>query len=42
MEALHQSNIIVHVATGSIALLLGLIALLSIKGGKVHISSQSV
>ncbi len=36
MEALHQSNIIIHVLTGSIALLLGLIALLSLKGGKVH------
>ena len=36
MEALHQSNIITHVLTGSIALLLGLVALLTIKGGKVH------
>lgn len=39
MEILHKSNIIIHVLTGTIALLLGLIALLSIKGGKIHIKS---
>ncbi|MEL6591340.1 MAG: hypothetical protein AAFQ87_23835 [Bacteroidota bacterium] len=36
MELLHQSNIIIHVISGTTALLLGLIALLSLKGGKVH------
>ncbi|MEL7530040.1 MAG: hypothetical protein AAFN10_01965 [Bacteroidota bacterium] len=36
MEVLHKSNIIIHVLTGSIALLLALIALLSLKGGKTH------
>lgn len=36
MEILHQTNIILHVVTGSIALILGLIALLSIKGYKWH------
>lgn len=36
MEVLHQSNIVLHVLTGTIALLLGLIALLSIKGGNIH------
>ena len=36
MEILHKSNIILHVLTGTVALVLGLVALLSIKGGKVH------
>lgn len=36
MEIVHKSNIIIHVLTGSIALILGLIALLSVKGSKVH------
>lgn len=36
MELFHQSNIILHVISGSIALVLGLIALLSTKGAKVH------
>ncbi|MEM9000859.1 MAG: hypothetical protein AAGB24_11405 [Bacteroidota bacterium] len=39
MELLHQSNIILHVVTGSVALLLGLIALISTKGAKVHNTS---
>ncbi len=39
MELLHRSNIILHVVTGSLALLLGLIALLSLKGGSLHIKS---
>lgn len=39
MEILHRSNIILHVLTGSIALLLGLIALLSKKGAKMHNAS---
>ncbi len=36
MEVLHHSNIIIHIITGSIALLLGLIALTSVKGSKAH------
>ena len=36
MEILHKSNIILHVLTGTVALVLGIVALLSIKGGKVH------
>lgn len=39
MEILHQSNIVLHIIAGSIALLLGLIALVSPKGGKVHNTS---
>lgn len=39
MEILHQSNIILHVLTGTLALVLGLMALLSIKGGMFHIKS---
>ncbi len=33
---MHEANIFIHVLTGTIALILGLIALLSIKGGKIH------
>ncbi len=33
---MHTANILIHVISGSIALLLGLIALLSVKGGKLH------
>ena len=36
MEILHKSNIILHVLTGTIALALGVIALLTVKGGKIH------
>ncbi len=36
MRTLHNINILVHIITGSIALLLGLIALLSRKGGITH------
>ena len=36
MEILHKLNILLHIITGSIALLLGLIALLSTKGARVH------
>ncbi|MEP2026099.1 MAG: hypothetical protein ABJH98_01790 [Reichenbachiella sp.] len=36
MELLHKTNIVLHVLTGTVALLLGLVALLSLKGGKVH------
>ncbi|MDH7447802.1 hypothetical protein [Aquimarina sp. 2201CG14-23] len=39
MEILHNSNILLHIITGSIALLLGLIALTSVKGDKVHNTS---
>jgi len=39
MEIVHQYNILLHIITGSVALLLGLIALLSTKGGKVHNTS---
>ncbi|WP_422082637.1 hypothetical protein [Ulvibacterium sp.] len=33
---LHQLNIVVHIITGTTALLMGLVALLSKKGGRVH------
>ncbi|WGK64853.1 hypothetical protein [Croceiramulus getboli] len=36
MEKWHQLNIIIHVLTGSLALIFGLIALLSVKGAKQH------
>ncbi len=36
MDFIHQSNIAIHVISGTIALLLGLLALLSLKGGVVH------
>lgn len=36
MEIAHKANILLHIITGSLALILGVIALLSIKGGKVH------
>ncbi len=36
METLHTSNIVLHVLTGTVALVLGLIALVSVKGGSVH------
>ncbi|MFD0864030.1 hypothetical protein ACFQ1M_17575 [Sungkyunkwania multivorans] len=39
MEILHKFNIILHIVAGSIALLLGLVALLSIKGDKLHNNS---
>jgi hypothetical protein len=39
MEILHKSNILLHIITGSIALLLGLIALTTTKGAKVHNTS---
>ncbi|AXT60875.1 hypothetical protein D1816_11135 [Aquimarina sp. AD10] len=39
MEILHKSNILLHIITGSIGLLLGLIALISIKGDKIHNTS---
>ncbi|SHI60846.1 hypothetical protein [Aquimarina spongiae] len=41
MEILHKFNIILHVITGSIALILGIIALTSTKGAKVHNQSGS-
>lgn len=39
MEIVHKSNILLHIITGSIALLLGIIALLSTKGAKMHNTS---
>ncbi|MEZ4887276.1 MAG: hypothetical protein R3E32_21265 [Chitinophagales bacterium] len=36
METLHNTNIFIHVLTGTIGLLLGLTALLSAKGGRIH------
>ncbi|MDW3652536.1 MAG: hypothetical protein R8P61_35995 [Bacteroidia bacterium] len=36
MELLHKANIFIHLASGTIALILGLIALLTIKGSKQH------
>ncbi len=39
METFHRLNIMLHILTGSIALILGLIALVSTKGFKVHNTS---
>ena len=39
MELLHKSNIILHVITGSIALILGVFALITVKGGTIHNTS---
>ncbi|WP_051336165.1 hypothetical protein [Aquimarina latercula] len=39
MDILHRSNILLHIVAGSIALLLGIIALVTIKGGKRHNTS---
>lgn len=36
---IHQVNIIIHVISGTSGLILGIIALLSLKGGKVHNTS---
>ncbi len=36
MDIAHNSNILLHIVTGTVALLLGIIALLSTKGGKIH------
>ena len=36
---MHEANILIHVISGTTALILGLIALLSVKGGKVHNTS---
>ncbi len=36
METAHQVNILLHIITGASALILGLVALLSTKGGKTH------
>ena len=33
---LHKTNIIIHILAGSIALILGIIALIARKGGKSH------
>ena len=42
METPHLINIITHVSAGSIALILGIIALISKKGGKVHTKSGKI
>lgn len=42
MNTPHLVNIITHVSAGSIALVLGAIALISKKGGKVHIKSGKI
>ncbi len=39
MEIVHKSNILLHIITASIALLLGIMALLSTKGAKMHNTS---
>ncbi|NER18472.1 hypothetical protein [Spongiivirga citrea] len=39
MEIVHKYNIVIHIITGCIALALGLVALLSTKGGKLHNTS---
>ncbi|MBW1294854.1 hypothetical protein [Aquimarina litoralis] len=36
MEVAHKLNILLHIITGSLALILGVIALITIKGGKTH------
>ena len=36
---MHEANILIHIVAGAGALLLGLLALASIKGGKLHNSS---
>ncbi len=36
MDTFHKANIILHIVTGSLALLIGVIALLSTKGGQLH------
>ncbi len=41
-EFWHKANIIVHVATGMVALLLGLVALTTPKGGKTHRKSGTI
>ncbi|SHG53056.1 hypothetical protein [Flagellimonas flava] len=41
MEIVHKTNILVHIITGSLGLLLGLVALLTVKGGKTHNKSGS-
>ncbi len=42
MDFLHKANIILHIVTGSLALLIGVIALLSTKGGQLHNKSGRV
>ncbi|MEM6768711.1 MAG: hypothetical protein AAF824_25870, partial [Bacteroidota bacterium] len=37
--SIHQVNIIIHVISGTLGLVLGIVALLSLKGGKVHNTS---
>lgn len=39
METFHSTNIILHVITGTLGLLLGVIAIASRKGGKLHVKS---
>lgn len=39
METIHTTNIFVHVITGTLGLLLGIVAIASLKGGKVHVKS---
>src|ERR1700712_4537222 len=42
LKNLHATNIIIHVVAGSIALLLGIIALTTNKGGKTHRKSGNI
>lgn len=42
MDQIHTANIVLHVVSGSIALLLGLMALISRKGSKLHIRSGRI
>src|SRR5690349_13337839 len=42
METLHLINIIAHVATGSAALLVGFIALVTLKGGRNHVRTGRI
>ena len=42
LQLAHKTNIIVHVIAGSIALLLGLVALMTKKGGKNHRRSGNI
>jgi len=41
-EFWHKTNIIVHVSSGTIALVLGLVALIATKGGKTHRKSGKI
>ncbi|MEQ6123028.1 hypothetical protein AAON49_02360 [Pseudotenacibaculum sp. MALMAid0570] len=39
MDTFHNINIVTHVISGTIGLLLGVVAIVSLKGGKLHVKS---